>query len=148
MLPPGCDARPDRDGLRSHLNGGVWVGHQVVIPVRVERAASLRAENGEALTNLLAHERTDPLHAALRALMVQQQHRGVRERAADVAAIRAELLDDLRVEIADGFCHVLDLTGPRVLPFSAHNDAATAAPWPRDVQCGGSDPRLGRRWER
>ena len=90
---------------RAYLDRGVRVGHQVVIPVRVGRSAALRAENGEALADRLVDERTYPLHAALRPRVVQEQEGAALERAADLAGVRAEFFDDLRVEVVRRCCH-------------------------------------------
>src|ERR1700722_18931535 len=102
------DARLDRDGLRAHLDGRVRVRHQVVIPVWVGRGAPLRGKNSEAIADRLVDKRAYPLRAAFRPRVVQEQHGGARERAAHLARVRAELFDDLRVEIASGFCHASD----------------------------------------
>src|SRR5216684_2202638 len=93
------DPRPDLDRRGAHLDGGVRVRDQVAEPLRVTRPARRRAEDREAVAHLLVDQRVHPFGAALGPGMVQQQEGGSLEPAAHLPAVRAELLDDLSVEV-------------------------------------------------
>ena len=64
-----------------------------MVPGGVRRRAGLGAEDGEVVADRQVDERVDALGAALRARVVQEQQRAALE-LRDLAAVRAELVDD------------------------------------------------------
>src|SRR5690606_22252567 len=95
----GGDRQAVDAGPAGDLDGGVGVGHEVVVPVGVVRGAGLGGEHGVAAVDRLVHHRRESLLARRGARAVQDQHRGALEVAADVAAVGAELVDDLGVPV-------------------------------------------------
>src|SRR6516165_1486984 len=98
-LPGVGHPGPDPSGRRAHFDGDVRVRDEVAEPLRVARLAPGRAEYRVAVADLLVDQRVHPLGAGLGAVVVQQQERGTREVPAHLPAVRAELLDDLSVEV-------------------------------------------------
>ena len=89
-----------RDALLvAELDRDVGVRLEVVVPVRVVGRARLRREDEDAVALELAHQRRDALGAGLRTEVVDQHHRRALEGAPDLAAVRSELCDDLRVPV-------------------------------------------------
>src|SRR4051794_24930769 len=105
--------RPHVSLLRAELDLRVGIRNDVVVPVGVRRRTALRGEHGDrAVAEVLVHQRVDAFGAGLRPLVVQKDHRRPLEHAADLPAVRAELLDDLLVEIL----HVTHVSDPTRRP--------------------------------
>jgi hypothetical protein len=85
------------EGLGADLDVRGRRRDQVEVPVRVGVGAALGREDQVAVAVGVVGERVEELLAAASALGVEQQDRGVGELAAELAAVGAELLDDLLV---------------------------------------------------
>src|SRR5215472_13308833 len=91
--------RSQRHGRGADLGPHVRIGDQVVIPVWVGRGPGLRGEHGIPGVNLPVHHRVHALLASPGAGGVEQQERRALEVAAYLAAVRAELRDDLGIPV-------------------------------------------------
>src|SRR5215208_1593746 len=114
-----------RAPFRAHLDGDLGMRTQVVKPARMARIPTLRGDDHEVLTVLDIEQRRSPPRAALRAHVVEEQHRGqAGEGVANPAA--AEPVDE-RVAphqvIHEGPHPLLDAAGD----IHAHNHALSAA---------------------
>ena len=89
----------DVECLVAHLDLGLRMGGEVVVPVGIGVRARLGGEHDVPVTVRQVHQRADPLLAASRAGRVQQQQRRALEVPADLAVVRAELADDLLVPV-------------------------------------------------
>src|SRR5207248_9047187 len=86
-------------GLAAHLDGGPRVGDEVVVPVRTRGRSPMGSEDGEVVADRLVNHGVDARLAGPGADGVEQQQRTALVSAAHRAAVGAELLDHLAVEV-------------------------------------------------
>src|SRR5690348_4136526 len=89
------------------------------------RLSAGRGEHGDRVAHALVGERVDALDPRLRAAVMQKQERRVRKRAADLAVVCAELLDDPSIPVVS-FAHARQ--GTDGVTFRAAWRGATSEP--------------------
>src|SRR5258708_385491 len=102
--------------LCADLDHHLWMGNQVVIPVRVRRPATVAGEDKQAFAIEKGRQWVDALLPASGTCGGQQKQGRTLKRSSDLALMRAKFLDDLPIPVVQVkvvqvlFCHIMFLS--------------------------------------
>lgn len=124
-LSTGGSPSPERTSFGSNLGGDLGMGDKVVVPIRMTWGSTPRREHRHGTTQILVHQRVDTFNTTARSFRVQEQQRRPFEVAANVAAVRAELINDVPVPRTDALAHT---SSSRLIGASPAENAALENP--------------------